>query len=230
MVRVLAQRPHDPNLVRNNSPRGHKPEKKKPHSWLQNPLSRRRLGQQQQHDTRACLLACRALLSRLERCRARVPDLPRTPRRLDCEPENTFQPLPAAESLSFVPSPLRQLVLLLVPDDYRIMPIQLHALSFAVFAALIAPFGGFFASGLKRALKLKDFGDSIPGHGGLTDRMDCQCIMAMFSYIYIQSVVGFGHVKVDDLLEKAMRLSPGQQQELYKMLGQQISLSTRRGF
>jgi len=42
-----------------------------------------------------------------------------------------------------------------------------------IFAAFIAPFGGFFASGVKRAFKIKDFGDSIPGHGGLTDRMDC---------------------------------------------------------
>jgi phosphatidate cytidylyltransferase len=32
----------------------------------------------------------------------------------------------------------------------------------AVFASIIAPFGGFFASGFKRAFKLKDFGDSIP--------------------------------------------------------------------
>jgi CDP-diglyceride synthetase len=34
--------------------------------------------------------------------------------------------------------------------------------------------GGFFASGFKRAFKIKDFGDTIPGHGGFTDRMDCQ--------------------------------------------------------
>ena len=51
---------------------------------------------------------------------------------------------------------------------------QLHALVMAVFASVIAPFGGFFASGFKRSLKVKDFGDSIPGHGGMTDRMDCQ--------------------------------------------------------
>ena len=45
---------------------------------------------------------------------------------------------------------------------------------FAVFASLMAPFGGFFASGFKRAFNIKDFGSSIPGHGGMTDRMDCQ--------------------------------------------------------
>ncbi len=36
----------------------------------------------------------------------------------------------------------------------------------AIFASVVAPFGGFFASGFKRAFKIKDFGDSIPGHGG----------------------------------------------------------------
>jgi phosphatidate cytidylyltransferase len=33
----------------------------------------------------------------------------------------------------------------------------------AVFASIFAPFGGFFASGFKRAFKMKDFGDTIPG-------------------------------------------------------------------
>lgn len=51
---------------------------------------------------------------------------------------------------------------------------QLHAIVLAMFASIIAPFGGFFASGFKRSFKIKDFGDSIPGHGGMTDRMDCQ--------------------------------------------------------
>ena len=42
----------------------------------------------------------------------------------------------------------------------------------ATFASVVAPFGGFFASGFKRAFDIKDFGDSIPGHGGLMDRLD----------------------------------------------------------
>lgn len=53
---------------------------------------------------------------------------------------------------------------------------QFHVFFLACFASLVAPFGGFFASGFKRAFDIKDFGHSIPGHGGMTDRMDCQCV------------------------------------------------------
>lgn len=68
-------------------------------------------------------------------------------------------------------------------------PIQVHALVFSLFASLVAPFGGFFASGFKRAFRIKDFGDSIPGHGGLTDRMDCQILMALFVNVYVSTFV-----------------------------------------
>jgi phosphatidate cytidylyltransferase len=34
-------------------------------------------------------------------------------------------------------------------------PCQLHALVLALFGSLIAPFGGFMASGFKRAFKVK---------------------------------------------------------------------------
>lgn len=66
---------------------------------------------------------------------------------------------------------------------------QVHCLVLAAFASSIAPFGGFFASGFKRAFKIKDFSDTIPGHGGITDRMDCQMVMAVFSYLYITNFV-----------------------------------------
>ena len=55
-------------------------------------------------------------------------------------------------------------------------PYQFHLLVMSCFASLVAPFGGFFASGFKRAFNIKDFGHSIPGHGGMTDRMDCQYV------------------------------------------------------
>ena len=70
----------------------------------------------------------------------------------------------------------------LTPDS----PMQFHIFALATFASLIAPFGGFFASGLKRTFNIKDFGDSIPGHGGMTDRMDCQFIMGFFTFVYYQ--------------------------------------------
>ena len=44
-----------------------------------------------------------------------------------------------------------------------LMPFVWDSLALSVFASVVAPFGGFFASGFKRAFKIKDFGDLIPG-------------------------------------------------------------------
>lgn len=49
----------------------------------------------------------------------------------------------------------------------------MHYLMDLLMCACVAA-GGFAASGFKRAFKMKDFGDTIPGHGGVTDRFDCQ--------------------------------------------------------
>jgi phosphatidate cytidylyltransferase len=39
--------------------------------------------------------------------------------------------------------------------EISILPVQWHALCLGLFASIIAPFGGFFASGFKRAFKIK---------------------------------------------------------------------------
>lgn len=75
------------------------------------------------------------------------------------------------------------------PPAIPYAPFQIHSLVMATFASLVAPFGGFFASGFKRAFDIKDFGHSIPGHGGMTDRMDCQFMMGLFSYVYYSSLI-----------------------------------------
>uniref|UniRef100_A0A7S3QEP5 Phosphatidate cytidylyltransferase n=1 Tax=Chaetoceros debilis TaxID=122233 RepID=A0A7S3QEP5_9STRA len=65
-----------------------------------------------------------------------------------------------------------------------------HAIAFALYTSLIAPFGGFLASAVKRAHGAKDFGTLIPGHGGVVDRMDCQIVTAPFVYLYLKSCLG----------------------------------------
>ncbi|CDQ73080.1 unnamed protein product [Oncorhynchus mykiss] len=71
----------------------------------------------------------------------------------------------------------------------RLYPFQIHSISLSAFASLMGPFGGFFASGFKRAFKIKDFANTIPGHGGIMDRFDCQYLMATFVNVYIASFI-----------------------------------------
>lgn len=94
-------------------------------------------------------------------------------------------------------------------------PYQLHLLLLAFFASLVAPFGGFFASGFKRAFNIKDFGHSIPGHGGMTDRMDCQFLMGVFTYVYYSSLIRQNNVTVGGILQTIVSgLTAEQQLEL----------------
>jgi CDP-diglyceride synthetase len=38
---------------------------------------------------------------------------------------------------------------------FNIQPFVLHSFSLSIFSSVIGPFGGFFASGFKRAFKIK---------------------------------------------------------------------------
>lgn len=94
---------------------------------------------------------------------------------------------------------------------------------FATFASLIAPFGGFFASGLKRTFKIKDFGDSIPGHGGITDRIDCQFIMGCFAYMYYHTFIALNNVTYGELMQAAITgLTLEEQMGLVRGMGQYL--------
>ncbi|KAH6769988.1 cytidinediphosphate diacylglycerol synthase 2 [Perilla frutescens var. hirtella] len=111
--------------------------------------------------------------------------------------------------------------------EISILPVQWHALCLGLFASIIAPFGGFFASGFKRAFNIKDFGDSIPGHGGITDRMDCQMVMAVFAYIYHQSFVVPQSLSIEMIMDQIlMNLTFEEQRALYTKLGQIIMEKT----
>lgn len=104
---------------------------------------------------------------------------------VECRIPHLFQP--TEYELSSNLSSLLRVVKL--PQTITVYPFVLHSLALSTFSSLIAPFGGFFASGFKRAFKIKDFGDIIPGHGGIMDRFDCQFLMATFVNVYISSFI-----------------------------------------
>ena len=104
---------------------------------------------------------------------------------------------------------------------HDVSPIQLHAVVFGLFASVVAPFGGFLASAIKRAYGVKDFDSLIPGHGGVTDRMDCQFLMALCTWVYLHSFV-MDSSTVSGLFAHALLLEPAQQRELYDQLREHL--------
>ena len=70
--------------------------------------------------------------------------------------------------------------------SFTMRPAVLYSIFIATFASLLAPFLGFFASGFKRAVDIKDFSDTLPGHGGILDRVDCISIMCTFNYFMLK--------------------------------------------
>lgn len=100
--------------------------------------------------------------------------------------------------------------------------IQPVALSLGVFASAVAPFGGFLASAIKRGFKKKDFGGWIPGHGGFTDRMDCQLVMSVAAWIvFITFVRSSDKLTVEQILNAVKMLSTGERSSLLATLQQQ---------
>lgn len=125
---------------------------------------------------------------------------------------------------SFVPSVVASALPSAVADT-TLSSMQLHAVVMATFASLVAPFGGFFASGFKRAFKIKDFANTIPGHGGFTDRLDCQIIMGGFSYVYMHQLLMPAAAPLAALLARTSHLSPEDQRVLYEHLGSSLGLT-----
>lgn len=130
-----------------------------------------------------------------------------------CEPSSLYR-LTAFN----IPAPVKYLLGFggLSQDDVWLYPMQFHSIILSLFSSLIAPFGGFFASGFKRAFKVKDFGDTIPGHGGLVDRFDCQFLMATFVYVYHNTFIRAP--QPHKVLQQVLSLLPEHQMNIYKEL------------
>lgn len=129
----------------------------------------------------------------------------------NCTPSAVFQ----LETYNFafsIPNTLQ------IETSVTTYPFLLHTLYLSLFSSLIAPFGGIFASGFKRTFKVKDFGTTIPGHGGLVDRFDCQLVMVTFVNVYISSFIKV--VTPESILQKILVLDEPQQLQFYHGLKQ----------
>lgn len=125
---------------------------------------------------------------------------------LDCEPASIFTV--QSNALPY--------------DDYTLWtvqakPVQLHAFVLSCFASVVAPFGGFLASAIKRAYNIKDFDALIPGHGGFMDRMDCQFLMLLCTYVHYCTFVR-GNLQEEDLLAIIGVMPPAQKERFVRQL------------
>ncbi len=65
-----------------------------------------------------------------------------------------------------------------------------HCLVIGVLGGVVSQFGDLTASIFKRKMGIKDYGDLIPGHGGILDRFDSVLFTGPMVYYYIVLVIG----------------------------------------
>ena len=103
-----------------------------------------------------------------------------------------------------------------------IKPIQLHGLVIGTFGSLVAPFGGFLMSAIKRAYGIKDFDSLIPGHGGVTDRMDCQLVMILYTFVHYQTFIRHVPLNYDRVWDSIVALKLDDQVKILENLGRVV--------
>lgn len=64
-------------------------------------------------------------------------------------------------------------------------------LGYAVVANLLAQYGDLSMSVIKRITGIKDFGNLIPGHGGMLDRFDSHIFVLSFTFLFCCLLGGF---------------------------------------
>lgn len=72
--------------------------------------------------------------------------------------------------------------------------------------------------GFKRAFRIKDFGNSIPGHGGFMDRFDCQIMMVVFVNAYVYTFIRNRTSSPNQLLNQMLTMGEEQQQDFMRLL------------
>ena len=90
--------------------------------------------------------------------------------------------------------------------------------------SLLSQIGDFVASSVKRFVDVKDYGNLLPGHGGMLDRLDSLVFIAPFLYMIFTGQVGAddltGPVGISELVSK----TTGVKEYLYIMAVVSVSL------
>lgn len=70
------------------------------------------------------------------------------------------------------------------------MPIALyHLVILGLLNGILSQIGDWTASAIKRYMKIKDYGNIMPGHGGVLDRFDSVLIIAPMVYFYFSFII-----------------------------------------
>jgi len=62
---------------------------------------------------------------------------------------------------------------------------------YGILASVVGEFGDLAMSSIKRVCKVKDFGNLLPGHGGILDRFDSHIFAAAFTLVFCNITGGF---------------------------------------
>lgn len=78
-------------------------------------------------------------------------------------------------------------ILTYIGNEYFSMNLNIiYMLVAGVIAGIAGQFGDLSASAIKRYCKIKDFGNIIPGHGGILDRFDSMLFVAPVMYMFLK--------------------------------------------
>ncbi|WP_312353527.1 phosphatidate cytidylyltransferase [Aminipila sp.] len=73
---------------------------------------------------------------------------------------------------------------------YFVFPrLMMHCIIMGILGGIVSQFGDLTASIFKRKMGIKDYGNLIPGHGGILDRFDSVLFTAPLIYYYITLVL-----------------------------------------
>ena len=78
---------------------------------------------------------------------------------------------------------------LFIKSYYAVNISIIHYLILGVVVSIFGQLGDLSASAIKRSTGIKDFGNIIPGHGGIIDRFDSILFVAPIVYFYLTIIV-----------------------------------------